>query len=57
MRTKASVGINKQAIVVKDLKTSKNPRGGAPCTIKLGTFKVLPSGDCNSGLQGVSTTR
>ena len=30
MKTKGAVSSKKQAIIVKDLKTRKNPKGGAP---------------------------
>jgi hypothetical protein len=58
MKTKATVSLKKQPIVVRDLDSKKNPKGGALCmAIKPGTLKIQPSDDCNSALQGVSTTR
>ena len=58
MKSKEPAKSKKQPIIVRDLNSKKNPKGGAPCTtMKLGTLKIQPLGDCNSGLQGVSTTR
>ena len=58
MKTKESISTKKQTVTLKDLNSKKNPKGGAPCTtMKLGTPKIQPSDDCNSTLQGVSTTR
>ena len=56
MKTKAPVSIKKQSVTVKDLKTRKNPKGGAAINIYRSNIKH-PSNDCNSGLQGVSTSR
>ncbi len=59
MKTKESVGGKKQAIVVKDLTSKKNPQGGftIKLTNNLGKTPSGPPTDCNSVLQGVSTTR
>jgi len=46
MKTKQSVSSKKQPIIVKDLKTSKNPKGGS-LFLKL-DYKAGPSG----GVQG-----
>ena len=57
MKSKEPAKSRKQAVIVKDLDARKNPKGGAPCTSKIGTLKIQPTDDCNSALQGVSTTR
>jgi hypothetical protein len=43
MKNKESVSTKKQAITVKDLKTRKNPKGGACCDGKHITTAVLRS--------------
>jgi len=59
MKNKASVSTKKQSVTVKDLKSKKNPKGGAP--ILPSHSNILhnspPMDDCNSTMQGVSTTR
>jgi hypothetical protein len=59
MKTKASVSSKKQPIVVKDLTSKKNPQGGftIKLTNNLGKTPAGPATDCNSTMQGVSTTR
>ena len=50
----------KQSVVLKDLKARKNPKGGfnGTTTILTKTSGASPPpGECNSVLQGVSTTR
>jgi hypothetical protein len=37
MKTKAPVSTKKQNVTVKDLKTKKNPKGGAPVTVSFNT--------------------
>ena len=58
MKNKESVSTKKQSVTVRDLKTRKNPKGGAPIVTSRSNIK-RPSAmdDCNSSLQGVSTTR
>jgi len=58
MKTKESVSAKKQSVALKDLKTKQNPKGGAAINTSRSNIKH-PSAmdDCNSSLQGVSTTR
>ena len=42
MKTKAAVSTRKQSVTVKDLKTRKNPKGGALGTV---TITVTPAND------------
>ena len=37
MKTKEAVSTKKQSVAVKDLKTKKNPKGGAPVTVSFNT--------------------
>ena len=39
MKTKAAASNKKQAIIVKDLKTKKNPKGGAPINTSRSNIK------------------
>ena len=59
MKSKQAAGSKKQPIVVKDLTSNKNPQGGftVKFTNSLGKTPSGPPTDCNSALQGVSTTR
>jgi hypothetical protein len=59
MKTKESASSKKQPIVVKDLTSNKNPQGGVVLKgwSNLGKTPSGPPTDCNSALQGVSTTR
>ena len=59
MKTKESVSTKKQSVIVRDLKTRKNPKGGAPILPSHSNIlhNSQPKDDCNSSLQGVSTTR
>ena len=41
MKTKASVSTKKQSVTVRDLKTRKNPKGGAPVTVSFTTAQFL----------------
>jgi hypothetical protein len=41
MKTKQSVSTKKQSVTVRDLKTRKNPKGGAPVTVSFTTAQFL----------------
>jgi translation elongation factor P/translation initiation factor 5A len=49
MKSKQTVGSKKQPIIVKDLKTSKNPKGGS-LFLKL-NYKESPSGSVQGFLK------
>ena len=55
MKTKTPVSTKKQTVALKDLKTKKNPKGGAPISTSRSNIKHLA--DDNSALGSVSTTK
>jgi hypothetical protein len=57
MKSKSTSSPKKPAIVVKDLKASKNPKGGASINTSRSNIKHPGLADANSAMQGVSTTR
>ena len=54
MKTKQSASNKKQAIIVKDLKTRKNPKGGAPIVTSRSNIKRPSIADQGQG--GVLTS-
>ncbi len=44
MKTKQPASSKKQNVALRDLKTTKNPKGGAPCIPNKGPRILTPSG-------------